>query len=190
MHDKITYLILAGGRGQRMSGQDKGLMLWHNRPMVEHVQESLHISAAQTIISANRNISHYRQYAGSVIEDSIAGYQGPLVGILSAMQQCDTDYILCVPCDTPTPPQNLQQTLWNCMQNENKDAAVCHDGERLQPLFCLLSCSHERILNDFLQQGRRKVHDFMQLLDPAICDFSSQKSAFRNFNRADDMQDD
>ncbi len=190
MQDKITYLILSGGRGQRMGGQDKGLMLWHNRPMIEHVQESLQITASETFISANRNIAQYSQYAKLVIEDQIADYQGPLVGILSAMQQCDTDYILCVPCDSPSPPDNLLHTLWSCMQKQNRSAAICHDGERLQPLFCLLSCKHKLVLSDFLQQGRRKVHDFMQLLDPAICDFSSQKNAFKNFNRADDMQDD
>lgn len=190
MQNQITYLILAGGRGQRMNGQDKGLMLWHKRPMIEHVMKNLQITPGQTIISANRNISFYRQHAKSVVEDQITGYQGPLAGILSAMQQCGTDYILCVPCDSPSPPQNLQQKLSSCMKNENKTAAICHDGERLQPLFCLLSCQYETMLNDFLKQGRRKVHDFMQLLDPAVCDFSAEKGGFRNFNRADDMQDD
>ncbi len=188
MQDQITYLILAGGRGQRMNGQDKGLMLWQNRPMIEHVLNQLQAPRERLIISANRNLDHYRKYSDIVIADSLEDFQGPLAGILSAMQVCNTEYLLCLPCDTPTPPQDLPRLLWQCMQAENKNAAICHDGERLQPLFCMLSCQHLRLLSDFLQQGRRKVHDFMQLIEPAICDFSRQKNAFYNFNRAEDMQ--
>ncbi len=188
MQDQITYLILAGGRGQRMSGQDKGLMLWQDRPMIEHVLNQLQAPRERLIISANRNLDSYRKYSDIVVEDSLEDFQGPLAGILSAMQVCNTEYLLCVPCDTPAPPQNMLQLLSECMQVENRKDAICHDGERLQPLFCMLSCQHQLLLNDFLQQGRRKVHDFMQLIEPAICDFSQQKNAFYNFNRAEDMQ--
>lgn len=188
MHDQITYLILAGGRGQRMNGQDKGLMLWNNRPMIEHVINQLQIPRDRLIISANRNLERYREYADKVIADTLDDYQGPLAGILSAMQVCNTQYLLCLPCDTPAPPAGMLQTLWHCMQQENRRDAICHDGERLQPLFCLLSCQHQSELKNFLQQGHRKVHDFMQMIEPAICDFSSQKNAFYNFNRAEDMQ--
>jgi len=33
----ITGVILAGGRGSRMGGVDKGLQLLHGRPMIAHV---------------------------------------------------------------------------------------------------------------------------------------------------------
>jgi len=184
----ITYLILAGGRGQRMNGVDKGLMLWKNRPMIEHVLEQLNAPAEKVIISANRNLKNYKQYASHVIEDSLSDFQGPLSGILSAMQACDTEYLLCTPCDSPNPPHDMLIHLYECMQSQQKTSAVCHDGERLQPLFALISCTHENLLNEFIQQGRRKVHDFIQLIDPAICDFSKQKDHFNNFNQPDDMQ--
>jgi len=184
----ITYLILAGGRGQRMNGVDKGLMPWKNRPMIEHVLEQLNAPAKKVIISANRNQKSYKQYADCVIEDNLSDFQGPLSGVLSAMHACNTEYLLCVPCDSPNPPNDMLKQLYNCMQSQQKISAVCHDGERLQPLFALISCSHENLLNEFIQQGRRKVHDFIQLIDPAICDFSKQKDHFNNFNHPDDMQ--
>ena len=188
IEDNITYLILAGGRGQRMNGVDKGLMTWKNRPMIEHVLKQLNAPAKKVIISANRNLKTYEQYANCVIEDSLSNFQGPLSGILSAMQACDTEYLLCTPCDSPNPPKDMLMNLCECMQSQEKMSAVCHDGERLQPLFILIPCSHEHLLNDFLQQGRRKVHDFIQLIDPAICDFSKQKDHFNNFNQPDDMR--
>lgn len=188
IHDQVTYLILAGGRGQRMNGVDKGLMLWQSRPMVEHILDRLNSPADKIIISANRNQNLYKKYTNTVIADELEDFQGPLAGILSAMQICETPYLLCLPCDSPEPPENMLEQLWSCMQKNHKSSALCHDGERLQPLFGLLSCQHKDTLHDFLQQGRRKVHDFMQLIDPAQCDFSTQKTHFNNINYSDDMK--
>ncbi len=189
MQQQITYLILAGGRGQRMNGADKGLMQWQGKPMIEHILASLGAPAEQVIVSANRNLQDYQNYAGQVVEDRFEDFQGPLAGLLSAMRVCDTEFLLCVPCDSPAPPIDMLQQLHQCMSQQQKTSAICHDGNRLQPLFCLINCQHLNLLEQFLQQGRRKVHDFMQMIDPAICDFSSQASAFNNFNRPEDMQD-
>jgi len=189
--NQITYLILAGGRGQRMQGADKGLMLWQNKPMIEHIIEHLDAPKNKIIISANRNIEAYQEYAATVIKDdenlSDETFLGPLSGILSAMHISTTPYLLCVPCDSPSPPDALLNQLWQCLHSQQKTTAICHDGERLQTLFSLLSCQHKILLNDFLEQGRRKVHDFFDLLDPAICDFSAQKNRFNNFNHPNDM---
>jgi len=214
--NQISYLILAGGRGQRMHGADKGLIQWQHKPMIEHIIQHIDAAPEKTIISANRNIEIYQKYTAHVISDKIPNalqstiddyegsdetstessdgtsqeiFLGPLAGILSAMHICTTPYLLCLPCDSPDPPENLLNQLWQCMQSQNKNVALCHDGERLQPLFGLLSCQHKPFLQTFLQQGRRKVHDFFALIDPAICDFSAQKNRFNNFNSPDDMHE-
>ncbi|VAW59368.1 Molybdopterin-guanine dinucleotide biosynthesis protein MobA [hydrothermal vent metagenome] len=188
IQNDITWLILAGGRGQRMNGIDKGLMHWQQKPMIEHVINHLNAPPEKIIISANRNLTEYKHYAQKVISDPLDNFQGPLAGILCAMQTCATPYLLCVPCDSPSPPQNMLENLWECMQSQNRTSAICHDGERLQPLFSLLSCQHKTLLNNFLRQGQRKVHDFISLIDPAICDFSSQQIHFNNFNRPEDLK--
>lgn len=187
IQNQISYLILAGGQGQRMNGADKGLMLWHDKPMIEHVLDQLSVPKEKIIISANRNLADYEKYAAQIVQDENDGFHGPLAGILSAMQASTAPYLLCLPCDSPTPPENMLIELSQCMSKQNKTSALCHDGERLQPLFSLLDCQHKQLLSTFLQEGRRKVQDFMQLIDPAICDFSTQKSHFNNFNRPDDM---
>lgn len=190
----ICYLILAGGRGQRMAGADKGLMLWQGKPMIEHIMQQLGAQSDNTIISANRNQQQYAKYTAQVISDSQNNttgqehFQGPLAGLLSALEVCRSQYLLCVPCDSPAPPMNLRSQLQQCMQAQNRQAAVCHDGERLQPLFLLLSTQYRQTLSDYLRQGHRKVQDFITLIKPAICDFSAQQEAFRNFNSTQDMQ--
>ncbi len=191
--DQVTVLILAGGRGQRMQGVDKGLMIWRNMPMIEHVIQHLNLPDSKIIISANRNINAYKKYAHNVIRDNTINgqesFQGPLAGIYSAMNASTTPYLLCVPCDSPMPPDNLLENLANGLIKQQKRAALCHDGVRLQPLFSLLACETKQTLQNFLCSGNRRVHDFFSLLDPAVCDFSSQKDRFNNFNRPDDLID-
>lgn len=183
----ICTVILAGGRGRRMQGQDKGLIEWQNRPLIEHVLSQLD-SSKNIIINANRNLDHYKNYGHPVVNDSLDNYQGPLVGILAAMNICQQDYLLCLPCDSPLPPENLAERLYECMQKKQAQAAIAYDGERTQPLFSLLKCSVRQQLVDFLDQGNRKVHDFFNQLDAVLCDFSDQTSRFHNFNSPEDMK--
>ena len=179
-------VILAGGQGRRMQGQDKGLIEWQGKPLIEHILSQL--SSDNIIINANRNIERYRSYGYPVIHDSLDDYQGPLIGILSAMQHCSKQYLLCIPCDSPQPPEHMFSRLSECMTANNTQCAICHDGVRLQPLFALISTALKPELESFINQGKRKVHDFFLQLNPAICDFSDQGDRFHNFNRPEDMQ--
>ncbi|MFW2373961.1 MAG: molybdenum cofactor guanylyltransferase MobA [Gammaproteobacteria bacterium] len=190
MNQKLTFctVILAGGRGTRMSGLDKGLIEWQGKPLIEHILSQLECGSSDIMINANRNIPNYRNYGHTIISDTLDDYQGPLAGILSAMLQCKHDYLLCLPCDSPSPPQKLAQRLMQCIDNEHKNTAICHDGTRLQPLFAMIHCDEQQRLIEFLSSGKRRVHDFFQQLDPAICDFSDQPDHFYNFNTADDMK--
>ncbi|MCW9013192.1 MAG: molybdenum cofactor guanylyltransferase [Gammaproteobacteria bacterium] len=186
--NNICTVILAGGRGQRMEGRDKGLIKWQDKPLIEHVLSALTPDTDNVIINANRNIDRYKSYGFPVTSDSLDNYQGPLAGILAAMQICSHDYLLCLPCDSPLPPDNLAERLITCMQKKQSDAAIAHDGNRTQPLFSLLKCSVQQALANFLAQGNRKVHDFFNQLPAAVCDFSDQADRFNNFNSPEDMQ--
>ncbi len=171
-----------------MHGQDKGLLEWRGKPLLEHVLQALQTDRHHLVISANRNIERYESYGYPVLHDCIGDYRGPLVGILTAMRHCDRDYLLCIPCDCPKPPTQLISRLADCMQGQDAPCAVCHDGVRLQPLFSLLSRDLQSQLECFLDDGRRKVHDFFREAGAAICDFSDQQQHFRNFNHLEDLQ--
>jgi molybdopterin-guanine dinucleotide biosynthesis protein A len=182
---KLCTVILAGGRGQRMGGLDKGLVEWRGKPLIEHVLA--HIPArSKILISANRNQDMYARYGHPVIADKLPDFAGPLAGILSAMQYCDRDYLLCLPCDTPQPPQQLAERLMQCLHTHHARCAICHDGTRVQPLFALLSCSLQPALREFLQQ-QHKVMDFFAQQNAVVCDFSDQPRHFDNLNTPDDL---
>ena len=82
---KPLGVILAGGRALRMGGEDKGLLPYYGRPLIEHIVEIFRPQVDELLIVANRNISQYSKFSLNVIQDTGIHFQGPLFGILSAM---------------------------------------------------------------------------------------------------------
>lgn len=85
---EVAGLVLAGGQGSRMNGQDKGLVVLHGEPMVAHVARRLAPQVGRLIISANRHADRYGRY-GEVVADGDPGlgaWQGPLMGIAAGLQ--------------------------------------------------------------------------------------------------------
>ena len=97
----ITAVILAGGRGKRLGGQDKGLVELDGKPLIEHILDAIASQVDRVTINANRNQQSYANYGYPVINDNMADYQGPLAGFAAALSACNTDYIVTLPCDGP-----------------------------------------------------------------------------------------
>ena len=184
----ISAVILAGGLARRMNGADKGLQLLHNKPLVSHILERLSPQVSQISINANRSLSEYAQFGMLVFHDEIDGFQGALSGMLTALRQATTDYVLFVPCDCPYLPLNLIEKLKSAVENQAVLAAYAHDGERDHPTFCLLSCQLLTALEDYLARGERRILFFMREQGAAKVDFSEQKAAFRNFNTLEELK--
>ncbi len=179
---RITGVILAGGRGSRMGGQDKGLLEWHGRPLVEYLLEALQPQVDAILINANRNQARYQQYHYPVISDELSDYQGPLAGFAAAMQAAQTDYILTIPCDAPELAADAAARLLTALQREQAEIAVAHDGERLQPVHALLPVSLLPSLQAFLAKGDRKIDLWYAQHRMVSVDFSDCRSTFRNIN--------
>lgn len=183
----ITGVILAGGKARRMGGEDKGLLLYQQHPLIHYAINVLSKQVDSLIINANRNIEQYQTFGYRVISDSIDGFCGPLAGMLSAIQSVDTDYILTSPCDSPNISQQLRQRMMETLLAEQADIAVAHDGDRLQPVFCLISCRLKDDLADYLAQGDRKIDLWFKRHNLAVVDFSDQVDSFINFNHPEDI---
>lgn len=94
---QITAVILAGGRGMRMGGMDKGLVDYQGQPMIEHVLSRITPQVDQVMINANRNLDRYQQYGVPVITDETDQFDGPLAGMQAGMRHAKHDWILSVP---------------------------------------------------------------------------------------------
>lgn len=182
----ISAVILAGGQGSRLSGLDKGLVTLKEKPLIQHIIERIQPQVSDIIISANRNLGIYSALGFNVYEDDIAGYAGPLAGILKALQQCQNKWLLVVPADSPFIPHDLAIRLSENIHT-NK-IAIPHDGKNLQPTFALIHKSLATSLESFLQQGERKARVWMQQQTHTIIDFSDQPNSFININTDDELQ--
>jgi len=183
----VTGVILAGGKGRRMGGNDKGLLQYKKQPLITYTINILKPQVDALIINANRNIEQYQRFACPVIEDSLENFCGPLAGMLSAMKAATTDYILTAPCDSPRISSQLRQRMMEALLLEQADLAVAHDGERLQPVFCLLPCHLQDELEQHLEQGGRKIDLWLAEHKMAVVDFSDQADSFTNFNHPEDV---
>ncbi len=180
-HD-ITGVILAGGRGRRMGGIDKGLAPFAGRPLIEWVIDALSPQVNSLLISANRNDAIYARYGIPVISDLAAGFKGPLAGIASAMRAASTDWIVTVPCDGPLLPGNLVSRLIDALTSNHADLAVATHGERIQPVYALLPVTLAPALDAEIERGTAKVETWMMQSCFALADFSDQPMAFSNVN--------
>src|SRR4051794_10497483 len=139
----VTGLILAGGRGTRMGGADKGLQNFRGMPLALHTMLRLAPQVGEIMINANRNLAAYESFGVPVWPDGIADYAGPLAGFLTGLERCETGYLLTVPCDTPLFPQDLVARLAEALEREDAEIAMAaareEDGAmRAQPVFSLV----------------------------------------------------
>lgn len=164
----ITGLLLAGGRGARMGGVDKGLQPFHGEPLALHAIRRLHPQVGALMINANRNRAAYEAFGAPVWPDSLADYPGPLAGFLSGLEHCATPWLLTVPCDTPLFPLDLAARLAEAASVEGAEIAMVSAPEAAasdaapvlhpQPVFCLLRADLRHSLRRYIEAGGRKVH--------------------------------
>lgn len=165
MHtEAITAVILAGGRGSRMGGADKGMQNFNGIPLALHTLLRLSPQVGDVMIIANRNLAAYESFGVSVWPDTtnMGDYAGPLAGFMTGLEHCETPYMLTVPCDTPLLPHDLVARLADALEQQSADFAVAsapeEDGQsRPQPVFCLMGTHMLESLHRFTQGGGRKI---------------------------------
>ena len=178
----ISAVILAGGQAKRMGGVDKGLQPLQGKPLFQFIYDRLHSQVEHISVNANRNQAIYAVAGLPVFGDNIEGFQGPLSGILTALERSETDFVLFVPCDSPFFPDNLLEKLKSAVVFRGVSIAYVHDGEREHPTFCLMARSLKEKLAAYLAAGDRRMLQFMRQNGAVSVDFSENKAAFTNIN--------
>ena len=188
--DDVTGVILAGGRGSRMGGADKGLQNFRGMPMALFTLLRLAPQVGEVMINANRNLSAYESFGVPVWPDAVADYAGPLAGFLTGLERCETGYLLTVPCDTPLFPQDLVARLAQALEREDAELAMAaapeEDGQlRAQPVFSLMKRELMESLVRFTQGGGRKIDAWTAQHRTALVPFDRRgddAAAFFNAN--------
>lgn len=159
----VTGLILAGGRGSRMGGVDKGLQTFHGIPLALHTLLRLQPQVGALMINANRNLAAYEAFGVPVWPDVLPDYAGPLAGFLTGLERCETRWLVTVPCDTPLFPTDLVARLAAAAARDDAEIAMAmareEDGRlHTQPVFSLLRVDLLESLVRFTQEGGRKIN--------------------------------
>ena len=197
----ITGWVLAGGQGQRMGGADKGLQLFQGQALALRAAQRLAPQVHVVKLNANRHLPDYESWGYEVHADSVYGFAGPLAGMLTGLQHCDTEWLMVVPCDSPFFPPDLAQRLSMALGAQQSliatawGAEVSSTGEaecRPQPVFCLLHMSLQQSLQDFLRSGGRKIDTWTDQYSNARMDFNlphDHRHAFANANTWQELKD-
>jgi molybdopterin-guanine dinucleotide biosynthesis protein A len=186
----VTALVLAGGRGSRMGGADKGMQPFHGEPLALHVMRRLAPQASAMLISANRSTDDYARlgapFGARVIADTRADFQGPLAGIAAALRAATTEFVLAAPCDAPFVNEHLGAALMQALDSNGVDiayaATVEASGEIMaHPVFALVHTSLADDLDAWLDAGERKVRAWYARHTAAEVRFHDVR-AFYNIN--------
>ena len=196
----ITGLILAGGRGSRMGGVDKGLQNFNGIPLALHTLMRLGPQVESVMVNANRNLPAYESFGASVWPDASADFAGPLSGFLVGLERAETPYMLTVLCDTPRLPLDLAERLAEALIREDADIAMAAAPEtddqgqtqiRTQPVFCLLKIELSESLVKFTHAGGRKIDAWTAQHKTVIVPFDGPGDdplAFANVNTLTELQ--
>ena len=171
--NSITGVILAGGRATRMGGVDKGLQTVQGIPMALLSLLRLSPQVGEVMINANRNLGAYESMGVPVWPDSMSGFPGPLAGFVTALERCETAYLVTVPCDTPRFPDDLVERLAAALEADDAEIAMVATQEpgqdggdavwRTQPVFCLMRADLLASLVAFTSAGNRKIDSWTAL---------------------------
>lgn len=174
-----SVLLLAGGRGQRMGGQDKGLLDWQGRPLIAWLQQLVRPLTDDLIISCNRNAEQYAPFADRLVADDEAGFLGPLAGIRAGLRAARHAHLLVLPCDAPQLDTALLLAL---LGQAGERAVVVRQGEFIEPLFSVIPRALHADLEKAWHAGERSPQRWLRSINPVMVECPADDPRLANFN--------
>jgi len=188
VQSSVTGLILAGGKGSRMGGVDKGLQAFRGKRLVDHVYERFAPQVGGVIINANQNHEEYKTFGVRVVSDAIGGFAGPLAGLHAGLSISKRPFLASVPCDSPFLPADLIERLYQRIDESGAELAVAKTGDQPHPVFSLMRRTVLDHLADFLKGGGRKIDAWYAALNVVEVAFDDEPEAFSNINTREELQ--
>ena len=159
-----SILLLAGGRGQRMGGQDKGLLDWQGEPLIAYLQRLTRPLTNDLIISCNRNHERYAAYADQLVSDDSPDFPGPLAGIRAGLTVARHTHLLILPCDVPQIDAQLLTALCATAQRNPLLPVMVRHGDFWEPLICVIPTCLQTAVEQAWDAGERSPRKiFLQL---------------------------
>ena len=179
---RCSVLLLAGGRGQRMGGKDKGLVTWHERPLISWLHDVVRPLTDDLIVSCNRNERQYAAYADQLVKDGEQGFQGPLAGIRAGLTVARHPWLMVLPCDAPTVDRPLLLSLFRASLDAPGQPIMVRLGQQWEPLFCVIPTELAPAIQSAWSTGERSIREILLRLTAASLDLAADDPRFINLN--------
>jgi molybdopterin-guanine dinucleotide biosynthesis protein A len=194
MPERVMVVVLAGGRARRMGGGDKCLRLLAGQPILAHVLERLEGQAERILLNANGDVTRFASWGLPVATDVVAGFGGPLVGVLTALEWAAshepaiTD-VVSVPGDGPFLPLDLVRRLVDTRTEVNALLAQAASKGRSNPVVGLWPVTlASELRRAVVVEGITKVDAWTARYRLATVDFeAAQLDPFFNANTQEDL---
>ncbi len=197
-----SCIILCGGKSSRM-GQDKGSMIIHDKPMIKHILTTLNHQITEAIIVLNdsERIAKYGKFINpqdytykiTFVEDKIKN-KGPMPGIMTGLEQINSNYALILPCDSPYVSKNYVNTIFKEIDNNYQAIVPYHDSENKlktsEPLHSIYNKNIIPEIEDLISNDVLHIKGLIEKIDAKfvlIDNKKIEKKEFRNLNRPQDI---
>lgn len=193
---EVTGVVLAGGLSRRMGGVDKPLLELAGKSMLSHVLDRLSPQVGRTVINANGDASRFASFGLPVVADTVAGFVGPLAGILAGMRWSTlhapaANWIATVAGDAPMLPPDLVARL--AAAAPGGAIALARSQGGVHPVIGLWPVALADDLEAALNEGVRKVliwverHAHVAVDFPAVRAGSADIDPFFNANTPQEL---
>lgn len=179
---RCSVLILAGGRGQRMGGQDKGLLDWQGKPLVSYAAALARPFSDDLIISCNRNANVYADYADRLVQDDSPDFPGPLAGIRAGLVAARHSHLLVLPCDAPLLDAELLERLLLASAEAPDVVHMLRCGTQWEPLFSIIPVAMREPIELAWHQGDRSPRHVFSNLGLQAVDCPANDPRLANLN--------
>jgi molybdopterin-guanine dinucleotide biosynthesis protein A len=147
-----------------MGGGDKGLQDLGGSTMLKHVLSRFARQVGPLVLNANGDPVRFRDFGLPVVADPVAGFAGPLAGILAWMRWVRTNapevrHMASVSTDAPFLPLDLVSRFAAAVSADGRPdvIAIARSGGELHPVIGLWPVHLADDLDAELQGGVRKV---------------------------------
>lgn len=195
---EVIGILLAGGQSRRMGGGDKCLLNLGGKPLLQHVIDRLEPQTSDIVLNANGDPERFAAFGLPVIPDQVAGYAGPLAGVLAGLDWTrrhhpQARWIATAASDTPFFPRDFVERVLAAIGERYPAIGLAASGGRVHPVFGLWPTALADDLRQALAAGTRKILDWTDTQDTVVVEFAAATcdggviDPFFNANRPEDL---
>jgi len=190
----VVGVLLAGGLARRMGGGDKPLKELGGQPILERVIDRVKPQVHHLILNANGDPARFAKYGLPVVADVIEGHQGPLAGILTALDWAaenvpDADYVVSFATDAPFVPRDLVVQLMASVMAGETPLSCAMSGDRTHPVFGVWPVAlREDLRRAMIDEEMRKIDKWTARIGVTHVPFATDPlDPFYNVNRPENL---